>query len=157
MRGSLQRDNLAMRHEGIIPAGAGLTRSSCRCNVQGRDHPRRCGAHAVTCDNSSIEKGSSPRVRGSQSAGRAELPPDGIIPAGAGLTVFVCSSRRLSGDHPRGCGAHQKYLHFTSSFLGSSPRVRDSHGFHSNHRNLPMIIPAGAGLTWLSQQSSQPS
>ena len=71
--------------------------------------------------------GSSPRVRGSPEAGYHAHRADGIIPAGAGLTMGYgrpwCGRR----DHPRGCGAHYYHKEDDMYEIG--------------------IIPAGAGLT----------
>ena len=126
VRGSLSIYLLPLCWRGIIPAGAGLTRSSCRCSVQGRDHPRGCGAHCNTSNLISVLEGSSPRVRGSRKIINTVFPQAGIIPAGAGLTR---PSRRLSRnerDHPRGCGAHKMRASRQLSMRGSSPRVRGS-------------------------------
>ena len=71
--------------------------------------------------------GSSPRVRGSLFAHEERVARDGIIPAGAGLTLRQFTDSQEIRDHPRGCGAHSY-----------PPQFSDSE---------PGIIPAGAGLT----------
>ena len=45
VRGSLEKFNLRYSGSGIIPAGAGLTSSRRHRPLDGRDHPRGCGAH----------------------------------------------------------------------------------------------------------------
>ena len=45
MRGSHYESGRKIPDEGIIPAHAGLTRSSCRKPPVSWDHPRACGAH----------------------------------------------------------------------------------------------------------------
>ena len=137
--------------DGIIPAGAGLTDRCDCCDLCCRDHPRGCGAHQDSRPISWVRPGSSPRVRGSREVVHVERSENGIIPAGAGLTVFVCSSRRLSGDHPRGCGAHSQTVDGMTYLRGSSPRVRGSRDRPVYADRRRGIIPAGAGLTiWMT-------
>ena len=71
-----------------------------------RDHPRGCGAHKMPLRWPTGAMGSSPRVRGSQKWKKFSLCRDGIIPAGAGLTLTPILTLALFRDHPRGCGAH---------------------------------------------------
>ena len=71
---------------GIIPAGAGLTSVTQPLGGFVWDHPRGCGAHGPPIFLFPTWRGSSPRVRGSQSRFRGFAMFLGIIPAGAGLT-----------------------------------------------------------------------
>ena len=100
--------------------------------------------------------GSSPRVRGSLANHMLTLGDNGIIPAGAGLTARKNSSRCPTGDHPRGCGAHNIELQSTSYFPGSSPRVRGSRRCPCHRQVRARIIPAGAGLTCVSSLQRLP-
>ena len=111
---------------GIIPAGAGLTRSGRRPHRHHRDHPRGCGAHISHRVIMFYLRGSSPRVRGSRRAGIPSRSPHGIIPAGAGLTHHLAVQSARFWDHPRGCGAHTCVVLPGSPAGGSSPRVRGS-------------------------------
>ena len=70
----------------IIPAGAGLTRTTASLLGSSWDHPRGCGAHSGFQDTRREVRGSSPRVRGSPSLPVSFATHAGIIPAGAGLT-----------------------------------------------------------------------
>ena len=106
VRGSLLRQRRNECEEGIIPAGAGLTHRRREHHAQNGDHPRGCGAHPAFSPATMRSTGSSPRVRGSRKCRSAAQGPDGIIPAGAGLTRRTSSGMRLPRDHPRGCGAH---------------------------------------------------
>ena len=72
---------------------------------------------------------------------------DGIIPAGAGLTVSREADHLCRWDHPRGCGAHAATILIATMYQGSSPRVRGSPCCHSPDGRNMGIIPAGAGLT----------
>ena len=87
VRGSLQAGSLIRNVTGIIPAGAGLTPSSCIRGDKARDHPRGCGAHCGPERYSARRLGSSPRVRGSRLPILIYSRRPGIIPAGAGLTL----------------------------------------------------------------------
>ena len=147
MRGSLPPTPQRAAVAGIIPAGAGLTLTINDKKVNIGDHPRGCGAHFVISHGVVCDMGSSPRVRGSPDYLLKGSDPDGIIPAGAGLTLQQVCRERLRRDHPRGCGAHWIPSKASGTTLGSSPRVR---GSRSACVLLPLffgIIPAGAGLT----------
>ena len=65
MRGSRFEGTAADLHAGIIPAHAGLTRSSSSPWTAGWDHPRACGAHLAAGKVHDLDRGSSPRMRGS--------------------------------------------------------------------------------------------
>ena len=65
VRGSLQLMRLCKLVQGIIPAGAGLTRHRAPTCPSPRDHPRGCGAHCASGRAWNANLGSSPRVRGS--------------------------------------------------------------------------------------------
>ena len=113
-------------HTGIIPAGAGLTTALPELHRDSRDHPRGCGAHRTRRWPVVEQQGSSPRVRGSRRSAAGPQSRPGIIPAGAGLTRWLCVNAGCLWDHPRGCGAHQELHDLADIFLGSSPRVRGS-------------------------------
>ena len=87
VRGSLERDLQPVSRRGIIPAGAGLTPVNIVLQILNRDHPRGCGAHLYSFLLSFYSRGSSPRVRGSRRQLYTPRLRQGIIPAGAGLTL----------------------------------------------------------------------
>ena len=146
VRGSLVAISKRHAAAGIIPAGAGLTyRPSCyyarnRDHPAGagltrhehdraycdRDHPRGCGAHTALEWHVLFRAGSSPRVRGSLSNMIMNRKNQGIIPAGAGLTIRPSVLSGAAKDHPRGCGAHRDERGIINYGKGSSPRVRGS-------------------------------
>ena len=95
--------------------------------------------------------GSSPRVRGPQVFAPERIPVDGIIPAGAGLTLPPYFTPSLRRDHPRGCGAHALRILLAVVVGGSSPRVRGSRAHQLRAAAEQGIIPAGAGLTSATQ------
>ena len=87
MRGSPRGGRHDIHEIGIIPAHAGLTLARHIRAYQAGDHPRACGAHAVTKDAVKALRGSSPRMRGSRIMIESWLFNGGIIPAHAGLTI----------------------------------------------------------------------
>ena len=122
VRGSQVRLISLIEAHGIIPAGAGFTVGVVANRSYSWDHPRGCGAHSNFIDKIRLQRGSSPRVRGSPFRTYATNPRPGIIPAGAGLTT----DRMARRDHPRGCGAHIQTRTIAMTPMGSSPRVRGS-------------------------------
>ena len=71
----------------FIPAGAGNTTSWLPRPAAPPVHPRGCGEHAADCAAGRPHGGSSPRVRGTQTAGRGGTEKMRFIPAGAGNTA----------------------------------------------------------------------
>ena len=147
VRGSQRQHVCFFPRDGIIPAGAGLTKLDECVPCESRDHPRGCGAHVIKYAIIAILLGSSPRVRGSLFTKITSLSLYGIIPAGAGLTKARCRSHPRSRDHPRGCGAHCVKVGIEAIARGSSPRVRGSRQRGARMSRKTGIIPAGAGLT----------
>ena len=86
MRGSHDLLLCSRQPVGIIPAHAGLTDSHGKGRHGHGDHPRACGAHYLRTSLSILEKGSSPRMRGSRPTLPTSSTLHGIIPAHAGLT-----------------------------------------------------------------------
>ena len=132
---------------GIIPACAGNTTSESSPKDGGRDHPRVCGEHARNAWNGVVSWGSSPRVRGTLVAFRADAHEHGIIPACAGNTAWPVPSMILSRDHPRVCGEHVIAASVACILAGSSPRVRGTLNPNTPEVDQTGIIPACAGNT----------
>ena len=79
--------------------------------------------------DSTVEPGSSPRVRGTQ--------------------VPVRNGRLAALDHPRVCGEHTSAGTAKVTVKGSSPRVRGTPAIASGLSLGMGIIPACAGNTWM--------
>ena len=156
MRGSRLCSRCRDRCEGIIPAHAGLTKPDIGGLCRLRDHPRACGAHEIVPAAAGGTLGSSPRMRGSQGILDEHKVQWGIIPAHAGLTVAAQLELIDERDHPRACGAHEWHVLFRAFAEGSSPRMRGS----PSRPRLALvrlgIIPAHAGLTYLSHVNHPP-
>ena len=108
----------------IIPASAGQTRRPQAQRKRRTDHPRECGANALTTADGKNRRGSSPRVRGKRVVSRAHGCVPRIIPASAGQTVASSIAMASAPDHPRECGANREGVYDAFSIGGSSPRVR---------------------------------
>ncbi len=133
--------------DGIIPARAGSTRSSCPPACACRDHPRSCGEHWMEDQGRSRSSGSSPLVRGAPGADPRRDVVDGIIPARAGSTSSAVSTANAAKDHPRSCGEHLDCHDYHSFFVGSSPLVRGAPTALISSELSAGIIPARAGST----------
>ncbi len=87
---------------GIIPALAGNTRRRCRTGHRAWDHPRACGEHLASLDQQRFDRGSSPRLRGTQTLERVCASGRGIIPALAGNTDgLTLAGIAVPGSSPR--------------------------------------------------------
>ena len=83
MRGTLHRPCSFLLWSGIIPADAGNTPRRTSHRSSPWDHPRGCGEHHILADILVNERGSSPRMRGTQGGHRKGIIDTGIIPADA--------------------------------------------------------------------------
>ena len=109
------------------------------------DHPRVCGERVEPFDDDLVDRGSSPRMRGTRwHFGRAGLGLR-IIPAYAGNALRPASLRWLDSDHPRVCGERMNSPADTSQVSGSSPRMRGTLRLGQRHHPAHRIIPAYAG------------
>ncbi len=167
LRGTPQWPVDAAAYAGIIPALAGNTNSGFWASTRTRDHPRACGEHPVVHETLRVTAGSSPRLRGTRSrsrrgwSGRGIIPrlrgtlrhgrlpsaKAGIIPALAGNTRNKKSKHASTRDHPRACGEHSPSCDWTSTGMGSSPRLRGTLGVLAARGPHLGIIPALAGNT----------
>ena len=116
------------RHDGIIPARAGFTRSTRTSTIPTMDHPRSRGVYAIAALDEQAMTGSSPLARGLHVGAEDRVAQGGIIPARAGFTAAGAMIAGAAADHPRSRGV---YAH---------PRVSGVNGWG--------IIPARAGFTF---------
>ena len=131
----------------IIPADAGSTISVAKANGLNEDHPRGCGEHRRSRRGSSIQVGSSPRMRGAHVFPLTIYACRRIIPADAGSTRGSRPGRSHWEDHPRGCGEHGSMCMREYLNTGSSPRMRGAPRIDRVRRTDAGIIPADAGST----------
>ena len=75
-----------------------------------------------------MDKGSSPRMRGTLTVRVTYQANSGIIPAHAGNTIAKLSDSIIVRDHPRACGEHIIIMDKLAVEQGSSPRMRGTLG-----------------------------
>ena len=124
MRGTHQIRDVSADIHGIIPAYAGNTRAFRRSWLLPWDHPRVCGEHDRCRRDKCVQRGSSPRMRGTRFGRAGRYARHGIIPAYAGNTQHASPRLTYPGDHPRVCGEHMGMASPASVPKGSSPRMR---------------------------------
>ena len=154
VRGTRPLDNRIVLIDGIIPACAGNTAPRMIKRASSRDHPRVCGEHMGTLHVSDAAVGLSPRVRGTPVFSPSVCVRFGIIPACAGNTRVLALRLREVRDHPRVCGEHSAGISASQNALGSSPRVRGTHGQLGVLHHDVGISPACAGNTPRSSSCS---
>ena len=94
-----------------------------------------------------MDRGSSPRMRGTQDMAYTIDLGKGIIPAYAGNTIVIQVLNLFAWDHPRVCGEHHVQAQSTFSTPGSSPRMRGTRVRRCCGVAASGIIPAYAGNT----------
>ena len=139
----------------IIPARAGQTGRRWLKRQRGPDHPRACGANFRGHLFGLERRGSSPRVRGKRPAARPTRPPTRIIPARAGQTLSLPLYTDNTPDHPRACGANDRWQDRAKVLFGSSPRVRGKLRCLRCRSPRFRIIPARAGQTHHRRQGGK--
>ncbi len=72
----------------LIPAGAGKTWGEKNTPHHPSAHPRWCGENNLDEEELKVTRGSSPLVRGKPKNFLKDGPATGLIPAGAGKTVY---------------------------------------------------------------------
>ena len=113
-----------------------------------------CGEHLACFHQVLGGEGSSPHVRGAHFPYLRDEFTGGIIPACAGSTKRKRVRRAINRDHPRMCGEHFFTSVFRAKSMGSSPHVRGAPDFVVSGATWGGIIPACAGSTTQSTQST---
>ena len=167
VRGKLHQDPGGAQSGGLIPARAGKTvrvlavrgaaeahPRACGENVDPRRvdpalaaHPRACGENEAQIQDSLVEFGSSPRVRGKPAARLGVDGLLGLIPARAGKTMVCPPCWRRTAAHPRACGENDATQEVPRVHSGSSPRVRGKREGLGHLAPPRRLIPARAGKT----------
>jgi len=138
----------------FIPACAGNSCSRRLWEPQSPVHPRVCGEQQCCALAESGCFGSSPRVRGTDSAGVIATGIRRFIPACAGNSRFHGPPPEHQPVHPRVCG--EQHIADPDSNLGdgSSPRVRGTVAGHTPNRLQDRFIPACAGNRFVTRRSA---
>ena len=124
VRGTRTRRSSTRGRRRFIPACAGNSRPPAVLSPSPSVHPRVCGELGGFGEGGSRNAGSSPRVRGTRSAGRVLIPVCRFIPACAGNSSKPNRPRRPPPVHPRVCGELAYGGVSIAVTIGSSPRVR---------------------------------
>ena len=135
------------RRSGIISACAEQTVPMDHGQKVTGDHLRVCGADYPVVGDTSIEAGSSPRVRSRPLALLIGRRPRGIISACAEQTNRPARQPRHRRDHLRVCGADPTTSGALGGDMGSSPRVRSRRVDTAGDRTGGGIISACAEQT----------
>ena len=134
-----------MSESRFIPACAGNRRRSLQDLGVSPVHPRVCGEQTAIPSNRAKVNGSSPRVRGTDQAGRGGEGQRRFIPACAGNRWNRRSEIQLMAVHPRVCGEQGAGRTETEPPRGSSPRVRGTVATRNGESYENRFIPACAG------------
>ena len=137
----------ASHGKGIIPALAGNTPSQAETMESTTDHPRSRGEYGAIEAYQTAVEGSSPLSRGIPDPLPTWPSPKGIIPALAGNTICLTSSRCSTTDHPRSRGEYSGIMDPEELPQGSSPLSRGIPGTGTWRSSSRGIIPALAGNT----------
>ena len=132
---------------GLIPTYAGNTPIRTYLLEWKRAHPHVCGEHYNDTVSERLERGSSPRMRGTPVELSTVQVVDGLIPTYAGNTRCPALSALRLGAHPHVCGEHVVLVSGTIARRGSSPRMRGTQAATKAGIALVGLIPTYAGNT----------
>ena len=104
-----------------------------------------CGEQDIPCKGGNNDRGSPPRVRGTDSEWSENAAIVGITPACAGNSNSRNALHTAWEDHPRVCGEQVFYRLLVTADDGSPPRVRGTDVVPSNPESGDGITPACAG------------
>ena len=127
-RGTLGRQLRGQPGFRFMPAAAGNTSELWERRADEAVHPRGCGEHETRPLSIILHDGSSPRLRGTRERRGLRRAVRRFIPAAAGNTAVRFAKIHHRPVHPRGCGEHCSFVSILTSSLGSSPRLRGTHG-----------------------------
>ena len=146
-RGKLQRRQLPADHRRLIPAHAGKTPRQWSGSGGGAAHPRSRGENSGRWASARYTRGSSPLTRGKRPASAPTPTAAGLIPAHAGKTRPISSTRQPRPAHPRSRGENELNELIGFSEQGSSPLTRGKPAAGEDRRRRTGLIPAHAGKT----------
>jgi len=131
--------------ERFIPARAGNSATRKRRSTKRPVHPRACGEQYKRKDRGRDQRGSSPRVRGTDLCRCRHALQLRFIPARAGNRSARRRRPCIGAVHPRACGEQAAPVVETVLIDGSSPRVRGTERASGFMAPFDRFIPARAG------------
>ena len=129
----------------FIPAHAGNSRMIQTAPCCRPVHPRACGEQAAGFHDFEVQRGSSPRMRGTGCTVSKIVGLDRFIPAHAGNRTRNMSPRTATTVHPRACGEQAAACARGHPDFGSSPRMRGTALVSESPASPSRFIPAHAG------------
>ena len=124
VRGTGRWDGASRSSIRFIPACAGNRRLSRAESHRKPVHPRVCGEQPLAVLIDISNRGSSPRVRGTDEAVAFPHVEERFIPACAGNRDWGTLREKPHAVHPRVCGEQAAVSQLIQKIRGSSPRVR---------------------------------
>ena len=146
-RGKRLRRRLQQERDGLIPAHAGKTRSTCVVSRGRAAHPRSRGENFEVASNRVSCLGSSPLTRGKPHRLGFRHPRARLIPAHAGKTTSGDHPTREPRAHPRSRGENRFRIERRHEARGSSPLTRGKLEYQDDLKVSLGLIPAHAGKT----------
>ena len=129
------------------PAYAGNTSSQAHPGPLRRAHPRIRGEHLLMTWENPRPAGSPPHTRGTPPQRPERQDERGLTPAYAGNTLTMLKVPVCITAHPRIRGEHFFRVCSHSSYSGSPPHTRGTHGLGRPLRWAGGLTPAYAGNT----------
>ena len=152
VRGTEPVDYVSALAGRITPACAGNRRIPRRQPPGSRDHPRVCGEQTRIRTITIFQRGSPPRVRGTDIEQSVLRGGERITPACAGNSTRPRYTAPRAPDHPRVCGEQIAPMVTPCQHAGSPPRVRGTGLTGGETVYAQRITPACAG-----NRKNQPS
>ena len=131
----------------LIPAHAGKTTDGACSVCRHWAHPRSRGENLRLYGLGALNEGSSPLTRGKRPRGRSLYRCPGLIPAHAGKTARMGTTRARPRAHPRSRGENIGDSLAPINTEGSSPLTRGKRSVSSARVIVIGLIPAHAGKT----------
>ena len=146
-RGKLREDIQAQRTDRLIPAHAGKTSEGLGSASASRAHPRSRGENLYGVGEAGGYPGSSPLTRGKPVDVADLLDHRRLIPAHAGKTSPLPTTRPSPTAHPRSRGENRDDRELEVKRGGSSPLTRGKLRYWHRPSLPARLIPAHAGKT----------
>ena len=148
VRGTGYRAGSPTRNGRFIPACAGNSHAINLNRAARSVHPRVCGEQCCLLVCYPARRGSSPRVRGTDTLRWENGASGRFIPACAGNSRASSTTAPHSSVHPRVCGEQPARSNIVATLPGSSPRVRGTAILQHRLQAQMRFIPACAGNSW---------
>ena len=145
MRGTVSCEVEPIEFHRFIPAHAGNSWQSNRAIASRTVHPRACGEQKLWGRHAGLTRGSSPRMRGTETLGSPCWTYPRFIPAHAGNREEILLNALLGSVHPRACGEQLCRRRMGVISPGSSPRMRGTDHRRKSNNASNRFIPAHAG------------